>query len=136
MDTTGNQPGRFGPTGARDESKRCAKNIFISPLLQRKDVTHERTTKPEEDKMSRKPTIHEIRAGYEAQARIDGKEAHFFDRDTLKFFHETMRGLTVEKTKIDGVFAVQTRHSVHYFARLDGPNPGYRHLGTTTPEEA
>ena len=83
----------------------------------------------------KKPTIYDIRRGYEALAKSEGKQACFFSRGTLKFFHETMKNMKVKwEIKEMRVVAVKTIYHWHYFQAVsDGPYPYYRHLGTTLP---
>ena len=83
----------------------------------------------------KKPTIYQIKTGYEALASMESREAHFFDRGTMKFFHETMSMMKVIKTDNPMVFGVRSRYHVHYFeATGDGyPFCYYRHLQTYDP---
>ena len=48
----------------------------------------------------KKPTIYEIRH------RTTRNQPHFFDRETLKFFGQTMSSFSVEKTEEEEVFYV------------------------------
>ena len=83
----------------------------------------------------RKPTIYNIRNGYEALAKQNGAEAHFFDRSTLRFFKEHMSDFKVIKTDNPRVFGVRTKHTVHYFEAVgDGyPYCFYRHIQSYGP---
>jgi hypothetical protein len=86
----------------------------------------------------RKPTIYQIKAGYEALAQAEGDEAHFFDCGTLRFFNEHLYSLKVIKTDDPRMWIVKTRNNLHYFS-VDGdgksyPYCYYRHWGTTRPD--
>ena len=83
----------------------------------------------------RKPTIYNIRNGYEALARQNGSEAHFFDSATLRFFRERMSSFKVIKTDNPRVFGVRTKYKVHYFEAVgDGyPYCFYRHIQSNEP---
>ena len=69
----------------------------------------------------RKPTIYNIRHGYEQLARVEGRPAHFFDRETLRFFHETMKDLTVVTVEEGKTYDVLTTHGRHTFEVVGTP---------------
>jgi len=82
-----------------------------------------------------KLSIYDLRAGYEAYAANQDKPSHFFDRQTLKFFHETMKSLRMGRTSDPRIYTVTTRHNMHYFRIVgDGDYPFFELLGTTRPE--
>lgn len=70
----------------------------------------------------KKPTIYEIRR------RVEDKQPYFFSRKTLRFFGQTMRDFSVERSPNGNLYIVAPTYMVD---RSVSGAPRYRHVSYT-----
>ena len=79
----------------------------------------------------KKPTIYDIKRGH---------DGYYFNKDTLRFFKQTMKSFTVFKTNKDDIFMTSAKAGKHtsicYWRRIpEGVHCGkFEKLGTNAPE--
>lgn len=75
----------------------------------------------------KKPTIYEIRR------RVEDKQPYFFSRKTLRFFGQTMRDFSVERSPKGNLYIVAPNYMVD---RSVAGAPRYQHVGYTVRKVA